>query len=121
MGRQGRRAATLVLVGAVVGGLAGCSSEESTQERDDRIKAEARQRVDERVSVRKSGTAAGVLLRDKMLARGDTSPVEAVPDETECRAEWERRLLEEQYGEDLVETWVAGCTDVDVAVPTTSG
>ncbi|MER6370738.1 hypothetical protein ABT255_20550 [Streptomyces mirabilis] len=121
MGRQGRWAATLVLVAAVAGGTAGCSSEETAQERSDRIKAEAQQRVDERIKVRKAGTAAGALLRDTALARGGTSLVEAVPDEVECRAEWERQLLDEQYGQDLVDSWVAGCTDVDVAVRTTSG
>ncbi|MER6206369.1 hypothetical protein [Streptomyces sp. NPDC001642] len=121
MGRQGKWATTFVLVTAVVGALAGCSSEESSQEHDDRIKAEAQQRVDERISVRKADTKAGELLRDTALARGGTSPVEAVPDETQCREEWERQLLDEKYGQDLVESWVAGCTDVDVAVPTTSG
>ncbi|WP_319656573.1 hypothetical protein [Streptomyces scabiei] len=121
MGQQGRWAATLMLGTAVVGGLAGCSSVEPAQERDDRTKAEAQQRVDERISVRKAGTAAGELLRDTALARGGTSPVEAVPDETECRGEWERQVLDEKYGQDLVESWVAGCMDVDVAVPTTSG
>ncbi|MFF7171637.1 hypothetical protein [Streptomyces pseudovenezuelae] len=94
--------------------MAGCSSEESAQERDKQIKAEAQQRVDERISVRNAGTTAGELLRDTALARGGTSPVEAVPDEVECRAEWERQDLGEKYGQDLVDSWVAGCMDVDV-------
>ncbi|MGW4982633.1 hypothetical protein [Streptomyces mirabilis] len=101
--------------------MAGCGSKESPQERSDRIKAEAQQRVDEWITVRNAGTAAGELLRDTALARGGTSPVEAVPDEAECRAEWERQDLDEKYGQDLVDSWAAGCTDVDVAIPTTSG
>lgn len=121
MGRQGRWAASLVLVAAVGGGLAGCSSEETAQEHSDRTKAEAQQRVDERIRVRNAGITAGELLRDTALARGGTSPVEAVPDVPECRAEWKRQALDEKYGQDLVESWVAGCTDVNVAAPTTSG
>ncbi|KPI22963.1 hypothetical protein OV320_1011 [Actinobacteria bacterium OV320] len=110
-----------MLVAALVGGVAGCGSEESAQERSDRIKAEAQQRVDEWIDVRNAGTSAGELLRDMALARGGTSPMEAVPGEAECHAEWERQDLDEKYGRDLVASWVAGCTDVDVAVPTTSG
>lgn len=121
MGRQGRWVATLLLVAVLGGEMAGCGSEESAQERSDRIKVEAQQRVDEWIDVRNSGTTAGELLRDTALARGGMSPVEAVPGEAECRAEWERQDLDEKYGQDLVASWVAGCTDVDVAVPTTSG
>jgi hypothetical protein len=101
--------------------MAGCDSKESAQERSDRIKAEAQQRVDEWMRVRNAGTEVGELLRDTALARGGTSPVEAVPDEAKCRAEWERQILDEKYGWDLVASWVAGCMDVDVTVPTTSG
>ncbi|MEU9405155.1 hypothetical protein AB0E08_05510 [Streptomyces sp. NPDC048281] len=121
MERQGRWAVTLLLAAALAGGMAGCDSKESAQERSDRIKAEGQQRVDEWMKVRNAGTVAGELIRDTALALGGTSPVEAVPDEAECRAEWERQILDEKYGRDLLAAWVAGCTDVDVAVPTTSG
>ncbi|MER7693268.1 HNH endonuclease signature motif containing protein [Streptomyces sp. NPDC097610] len=60
------------------------------------------QRVDEWINVRNAGTSAGELLRDMALARGGTSPVEAVPGQAECRAGWERQDFDEKYGQDLV-------------------
>lgn len=111
-GGAARAAATVLLFGAGCFGAAGCS-EPGDPPNDSEVRASAEAAVKDHVELLAAGKRAGVMLRETRLARGGISAPEAVPSQAECRAEWDRRLLDEEFGADGAASWVSACAGID--------